>query len=79
MADRHGIAVFLLGDSEFSRMFHDDVQYEPQKQPLGQRSNGTLLKMIADAILVFVCNAGEGMLHHRLPCDFTEDFVQAGA
>ena len=35
--------------------------------------------MIADAVLVLVCNAGEGMVHHRLPGDFAEDFVQGGA
>ena len=35
--------------------------------------------MIADAVLVLVCNAGEGMLHHRFPGDFAEYLVQGGA
>ena len=38
-----------------------------------------LLKMIANAVLVFICNAGEGMLHHRFPGDFAENFVKVGA
>ena len=35
--------------------------------------------MIADAVLVLVGNAGERMLHHGFPGDFTEDLVQGGA
>ena len=35
-----------------------------------------LLQMIADAVFVFVGNAGEGVLHHGFPGDFTEDLVQ---
>ena len=36
------------------------------------------IPLIADAILVLVCNAGERMLHDRFPGDFAEDFVQGG-
>ena len=38
-----------------------------------------LLQMIANAVLVFICHAGEGMLHHRFPGDFAEDFVEVSS
>ena len=39
---------------------------------------GLLLQMIADAVLVFIGDAGERMLHHRFPGDFAENFVEVG-
>ena len=34
--------------------------------------------MIADAVLVFIGDAGERMLHHRFPGDFAKYFVEVG-
>jgi hypothetical protein len=35
--------------------------------------------MIAGAVLVFICDAGEGVFHYGFPGDFAEDFVEFGA
>ena len=40
-----------------------------------RRSGGTLLQMIADAIVVLVRNAGDRMLHYRFPGDLAENLL----